>query len=592
MYYPDDIVEEVRSRNDIVDVISEYVGLKKAGSEYKCCCPFHHEKTPSFSVSRTKQMYHCFGCGAGGNVYTFIMRYENLTFPEAVQFLAKRAGISLPDAEETEEDKKRKSRRERLYQINKSAAAYFHYVLTRTERGKKGLSYFREKRKFSDATIQGWGLGYADIYQDDLYRYLKSQNYPDELMRDAGLVDFDEKRGPHDKFWNRVIVPITDLSGKVIGFGGRVLGDARPKYLNTKETEIFNKGRNLFALDRARRSSRKGVILCEGYMDVISQHQAGFDNAIASLGTALTEGQAGLIHRYTTDVYLAYDSDEAGVRAALRAVPILRRQGISQRIINMRPHKDPDEFLKEEGSDAFQERIRDALPGRLFEIDQISGQYDENDPEEKTKFMKETARILAGIKDVTERGNYIDTVSMKYRMDRKALSGLVTAAGLAGLDAEPEEEPEENRRRVYAAQRNAEKQNPAAETEKALLTLLVNHQDLIGRLSGIVGPEDFTDPEIQPVAEAFFREYKEKGSVTPAALVNLFSDPEQQEKVSSMFMKEAGFEMGHDELERALNDTVIRVKTDNIEKKQREGKGSQIELGREKNRIMKLKISI
>ena len=227
MYYSDEIVEEVRSQSDIVDVISEYTGLKRAGNSYKCCCPFHNEKTPSFVVSREKQMYHCFGCGVGGNVYTFVMKYEGMTFPEAIQYLAKRAGIELPEEELSEEDKKRKSWRAKLYEINLDAAGYFHYLLTKTERGKVGYKYYKD-RGFTDETISKFGLGYADIYRDDLYKYLKSKDYSDELMKAAGLVKFDERDGPTDQFWNRVIVPITDIGGKVIAFGGRVLGEARP----------------------------------------------------------------------------------------------------------------------------------------------------------------------------------------------------------------------------------------------------------------------------------------------------------------------------------------------------------------------------
>ena len=303
MFYSDDIVEEVRTRNDIVDVISEYTGLKKAGNSYKCCCPFHNEKTPSFTVSREKQMYHCFGCGAGGNVYTFVMKYENFTFQEAIQFLAKRAGITLPEKELSPAEKAKISKKASMFEANKMAAAYFHYLLTKTERGSNAYKYYRD-RGYSDETIMKFGLGYADIYSDDLFKYLKSKGFSEEVLRDAGLIEIDERRGVHDVFWNRVMVPIADINDKIIAFGGRVMGDGLPKYVNTKETDVFSKSRNLFAMNIARKSKRRGVILCEGYMDVIAQHQAGFDNAIASLGTAFTEAQAGLIKRYTDEVYL------------------------------------------------------------------------------------------------------------------------------------------------------------------------------------------------------------------------------------------------------------------------------------------------
>ena len=386
-YYSDEIIEEVRSRNDIVDVIGSYVTLRHKGNSYSACCPFHHEKTPSFHVSKDKQMYHCFGCGVGGNVYTFVMEYENFSFPEAVRYLAERSGISLPEQELSEEQKKKENYKSILKDINKSAAAYFHYLLTQSEHGAKGLEYYHG-RGLTNETIQHFGLGYADVYQNDLYKYLRNKGYTDSQIKDAGLVRFDEKHGATDMFWNRVMVPILDINGKVIGFGGRVLGDGLPKYINTQETQIFDKGHNLFAMNLARRSKRRGIIICEGYMDVISMHQAGFDNAVASLGTALTLGQASLIKRYTDEVYLAYDSDEAGTKATLKNVNTLRTVGLTTRVVDLSPHKDPDEFIKANGADAFEQRITDAVTGIMYEVNTLSKTYRLKDPEEKVRFSK------------------------------------------------------------------------------------------------------------------------------------------------------------------------------------------------------------
>ena len=585
MFYSDDIVEEVRSRNDIVDVISEYAGLKKAGNSYKCCCPFHSEKTPSFTVSREKQMYHCFGCGAGGNVYTFIMKYENFTFPEAIEYLAKRAGITLPEQEMSPEDKKKYSRRQMLYDVNKSAAAYFHFLLTKTERGKLGYKYYKE-RGFTDETIAKFGLGYSDIYRDDLYKYLKNKGFSDSIMRDAGLVEFDEKSGPRDKFWNRVMVPITDINGKIIEFGGRVLGDANPKYLNTKETDIFNKSRNLFAMDIARHSKKKGVILCEGYMDVIAMHQAGFDNAIASLGTAFTEGQANLIKRYTTDVYLAYDSDGAGRAAAMKAIQILRGLEMSQRVIDLKPYKDPDEFIKNLGSEQYENRVNEALTGRIYEIDSIVDNYDMNNPEEKTRFMKEAARLLAGIDDSAERQNYIDSVAAKYYMNVDELKKLVSKAGLAGdISSDVVYQTRELRNRVET--------NPAEEDQKYLLTMMVNEPYLFEKLEGVISEEDFTADYIKDVAECVFREYRETGEVSPAKILNRYDDAELQEKVSGMFTKELEFDTTPSVLEKALTDIIIKIKSNNIDRQLKTGSGiSTIELAKKKSELKKLRINL
>ena len=381
MYYSDEIIEEVRSRNDIVDVISTYVKLQKKGSSYFGLCPFHNEKSPSFSVSRQKQMYYCFGCGAGGNVFTFLMEYENYTFVEALKYLADRAGVELPEEEYSREAKERADTRAILLEINKAAAQYY-YIQLKSSRGAVGLEYFK-KRKLSDETIKAFGLGYSNKYSDDLYRYLKSKGYKDDMIAKAGLISIDEKNGVYDKFWNRVMFPIMDVNSRVIGFGGRVMGDAKPKYLNSPETMIFDKSRNLYGLNRARRTKKPYFLLCEGYMDVISLHQAGFTNAVAPLGTAFTPNQAMLLKRYTNEVILSFDSDGAGIKAALRALPILRQNGLRGRVLSMKPYKDPDELIKAEGAESYQKRIDEAESGRMFELLVLYGQYNQQDPEKQ-----------------------------------------------------------------------------------------------------------------------------------------------------------------------------------------------------------------
>ena len=337
MYYSEDFVEEVRQRNDIVDIISSYVNLKRSGSNYVGLCPFHNEKTASFSVSGNKQMYYCFGCGAGGNVFTFLMEYENLTFPEALAQLAERAGMELPEQSETTEEKRRRNVREQILEIYKIAANYY-YAKLNSERGREAKQYLLG-RELSEETIRHFGLGYSDKYSNDLYQYMKAKGYDDSLLNQTGLFQFQEAKGVYDKFWNRVMFPIMDRRNKVIAFGGRVMGDGKPKYLNSPETMIFDKSRNLFGLNFVHGKQDHGMIVCEGYMDVIALHQAGFTNAVASLGTAFTSQQSSLLKRYTDTVYLCYDSDGAGVKAALRAIPMLKEAGITVKVINMRPYK-------------------------------------------------------------------------------------------------------------------------------------------------------------------------------------------------------------------------------------------------------------
>ena len=564
-YYSDDVIEEVRSRNDIVDVIGGYVSLKHKGNSYMACCPFHHEKTPSFHVSRDKQMYHCFGCGVGGNVYTFIMEYENYSFPEAVKMLAQRCGYNLPEQELSSEQKAKENYKVMLRDMNKTAAAYFHYLLTKTEHGKAAREYLKE-RGFSEETINNFGMGYSDIYPNDLYLYLKKKGYTDEQLKDSGLVEISEKKGAVDKFWNRVMVPITDINGKVIAFGGRVLGDAKPKYLNTKETAVFDKSHNLFAMSIARRSKKRGIIICEGYMDVIAMHQAGFDNAVASLGTAFTIGQAGIIKRYTDEVYLAYDSDGAGTNATLKAIGILREVGLTTRVIDMKPYKDPDEFIKNLGKEAYEERIRDAVTGTVFEIDTIAGGFNLKDPEEKVKFTKEAAKRLSYIEEPIARHSYIEAVSDKYNLDRDGLKSMVTKYGTLELNAGTKESgaPLQNEltsERTRQASSSPDKNKP----QKLLLTWMINDTRLFKILEGIIDEEDFYEEDIKPVAHELFNQYKETGTVKPASILNVYDDVEKQRLVASIMQTELPFEMEEDEKEKAINDLVKKTKLSFIE---------------------------
>lgn len=351
MYYPEELIEEVRMKSDIVDVVSGYVKLQKKGDRHWGLCPFHNEKTPSFSVSGSKQMYHCFGCSSGGNVFTFIMNYENYTFPEAVRFLADRAGVKLPEIEDSEETRRKADRRARLLAVNKEAATYFYYML-RSPQGQRGFQYLKG-RSLTDETMHKFGLGYAGVNGALLVQHLRKKGFEDELIKEAGLANFTERSGLLSQFWNRVMFPIQDVNHRVIGFGGRVMGDGEPKYLNSPETPVFDKRRNLYGLNFARTARSGNIILCEGYLDVIALHQAGFTQAVASLGTAFTSEQASLLHRYTDHVLLAYDSDGAGVKAALRSIGILRESGLTGKVIDMRPHKDPDEFIKGEDAKPF-----------------------------------------------------------------------------------------------------------------------------------------------------------------------------------------------------------------------------------------------
>lgn len=556
MYYSDEIIEEVRSKNDIVDVISSYVKLQKKGSSYFGLCPFHNEKSPSFSVSREKQMYYCFGCGAGGNVFTFLMEYENYSFQEALKYLADRAGVDLPEAEYSKEARERADQKAILLEINKVAAQYF-YVQLKSPQGAHALSYLKD-RGLSDEMIHSFGLGYSNKYSNDLYQYLKSKGYRDELIVKAGLVTVDERYGASDKFWNRVMFPIMDSNSRVIGFGGRVLGDAKPKYLNSPETMIFDKSRNLYGLNRARSSRKPYFLLCEGYMDVISLHQAGFSNAVASLGTALTPGHAALIKRYVKEVYLTYDSDEAGTKAALRAMPILKDVGITARIIRMEPYKDPDEFIKNLGAEAFEERIHKARNGFMFGLEILERDYDLTTPEGKTDFMKEAAKRLAQFDEEIERSNYIEAVAKTYHVGFEELRKLVLKMAVQTGLAKPVERP----KRLDG--KSKEKEDGHVKSQKILLTWLIEDEGIFNQIRRYITPDDFTGELYKKVAALLYEQYEEK-DVNPARIMNHFTDEEEHREVASLFHTKIRELTTISEQEKALKETIIRVKGHSID---------------------------
>ena len=560
MRYSDDIIEEVRMKNDIVDVVSQYVKLNRRGNTYFGLCPFHNEKTPSFSVTPSKQMYYCFGCGAGGNVYNFVMEYENYTFGEALQHLADRAGVQLPKIEYSREAREKAEKRATLLEINKLAASYFYYQLRR-ENGSQAYTYLIN-RGVSEDTIKKFGLGYSDKYSDDLYKFLKSKNYSDDLLRESGLFNVDERHGMYDKFWNRVIFPIMDVNNRVIGFGGRVMGDGKPKYLNSPETKIFDKSRNLYGLNIARTTRKNYLILCEGYMDVISMHQAGFTNAVASLGTALTSGHASLLKRYTQEVLLLYDSDDAGVRAALRAIPILREAGITSRVVSLKPHKDPDEFIKALGGEEFEKRLERAMDSFMFRIHMAQKEFTMEEPQGQNRFFERCAQMLLELSDELERNLYIEAIVKDYRgygISVEDLRKRVNTLALKGTPAEQRVQP-----KTTGAQ--SKKRDSASEkAQKLMLTWLVTYPGIFDTVVRYIQPSDFVVPLYRQVAEMLYQQHEE-GDVNPARLMNAFIDSEEQREVSSLFNATIHLETP-EEQNRAFSDAVLRIRDESLKEK-------------------------
>lgn len=593
MYYPDEVIEEVRSSNNIVDIIGGYVRLQKKGSSYFGLCPFHNEKSPSFSVSPNKQMYYCFGCGAGGNVFTFIMEYENQTFPEAVKILADRAGIALPEAELTEEQKRERNKRQLLLEINKTAANYFYYLLN-GDQGQQAREYL-ENRRMSKETQIHFGLGYASKYSNDLYLYLKKKGYQDQILKETGLLTYDEKRGAHDKFWNRVMFPIMDVNNRVIGFGGRVMGDGTPKYLNSPETMLFDKSRNLYGLNYARTSRKPYMIICEGYMDVIAMHQAGFTNAVASLGTAFTTQHSVLLKRYTQEVRLAYDSDGAGQKAALRAIPILKSAGINVRVIHMDPYKDPDEFIKNLGTEAFQERIDAAESSFMFEISVLEKNYKQSDPEGRASFMKAMARRLLEFPQELERNIYIDAIAGRYGIASEELKRMVNSFGVS-MSREQVEAAiyQQQEREEMPAKKRVEKEDSVLTAQKFFLTWLIEEPSIYDKTKDYINEDDFVEPLYHHVAALVFEELRATGQVMPARILNQFEDVEEQKTAASLFNTRLKTDDDPAVREKALNETVKRIKKNSLELKSRSVReiADLQKIIKEKAQLQKLYISL
>lgn len=535
MYYPEELVEEVRQKNDIVDVVSGYVRMKQRGANYVGLCPFHNEKTGSFSVSPSRQIFKCFGCGIGGNVFTFIMQYENYTFVEAMKMLAERAGVKLPEAEYDENARRAMNAKARIMELNKDAANYFYFQL-RAPQGEVGMRYFKN-RELSDETMKKFALGYSNVKSNDLVLYLRSKGYTDKEIVDSGVASFHEKYGLHDKFWNRVMFPIQDINSKVIGFGGRVIGEGEPKYLNSPETVVFDKSRNLYGMNFARTSRKGYLILCEGYMDVIAMHQAGFTEAVASLGTAFTGGQAAILRRYADNIVLAYDSDGAGTKAALRAIDILRNYGMTGKILHLEPYKDPDEFIKNMGQDAFQDRIDQAEDSFSFELRMMEKGYDLKSPESKLKFRKALVEKMYTLSDQFEDIKpFIEMVCDKYHFGYDEMCSSVASYGNSSqARISPVRRQEENEIR-----KNKKKDDPVLYNQRVLLTWLAEEPSLYPKIQNYISEEDFTEGIYKKAAVRLLSDLREGRMPNPGAIMTALqaseeTDEEEQLEIASLF---------------------------------------------------------
>ena len=553
MAFSESFLTELTERNDIVDVVSGYVRLgKKSGSNMFGLCPFHSEKTPSFSVSPDKQIYHCFGCGKGGGVINFIMEIENLSFPEAVEFLAKRAGMPIPEEENDRESRKRS----RMLSLNRDAARFFYAQLS-TPQGGAARDYMA-KRRIGPATAKNFGIGFAPDTWDSLEKAMREKGYTDFELFDAGLVRKGNKGGYYDTFRNRLMFPVIDVRGNVIGFSGRILGDGEPKYMNSPETLVFNKSRNLFALNLAKKSKSGYIILSEGNIDVVSLHQAGFDSAVASLGTSLTPEQARLLSRYTNQVIIAYDNDGAGIKAAQRAIGILEKLDLKVKVLRMSGAKDPDEFIKLKGADAFRNLLESSENQIDYRLRSVTDKFDLSVDEQKVEFLKEASDLVARLPGSVERQVYAmrvasmsgvsaDVVTKEVERRRKKLVNQAR-----GSEERQQSRPE---RQLQPEEKALRYEDPSSAAAEEGVIRLLYLDPALARNAELPAPEEFSSPALGHIYSVL-RDKIDRGETPSAATLGGALDGQEMSLLVRLLQKPELLSKG----DRALADYIKRIR--------------------------------
>lgn len=560
MFYSQELVEEIRTQNDIVEVISSYIPLKQKGGSYFGLCPFHNEGTPSFSVSPEKQLYYCFGCGAAGNVFSFVMQMENCDFVEALKRLADRANIAIAETEYSKEAAQEEKLRADLFEIHKVAGRFYHQVL-QEEEGKTALDYL-EKRQVTPSMQRKFGLGFSPEGKDRLYNVLKEKGFSEKAMLKSGLVMENKYgKGYHDRFYGRLMFPIFDVQGRVIGFGGRIMEKGEPKYLNSPETPLFNKKRTLYGLNFARSSKKKEIILVEGYMDMISIYQAGFHNVAASLGTAFNVEHATVLKKFVTDIILIFDSDTAGETAALRAIPILVGAGFRVKVLQVPNGKDPDEFIKQNGSVEFSKLLVNAKSYMAFQIDCSKKKYNMENTEQKMIFTKEAAQMLSKLDSPIERDVYAKEISVQTGIAENAIVGEILKIK-GNDDAQFANEAEKKRIRMYTDKTAGEeiiKSKGVYEAQRNIIFICATKKEIYDKIKLHIKPQDFIDEVYIKLAEIVFNAAEKGATIFPAEAVNYFDTPEAQKKVAEVFAIKFKYD-GMNELEKAVNEEIKLIK--------------------------------
>lgn len=526
MYYSDEIIEEVRSRNDIVDVISTYVKLQKKGSSYFGLCPFHNEKSPSFSVSQDKQIFHCFGCGVGGDVFRFIQKIENIDFREAIQILAEKAGITLPTLE-NDKDNKRLQLKSKVYEINEIVANYYHENLYKPT-SKQAQEYVK-KRKLDNNTLKTFLIGYSGNY-DEIYKMLKQKGYTDEEIIASSLVNKSMDGRYFDRFKNRLMYPIKDVRDRVIGFGGRVLDDSKPKYINSPENIVYSKGRQLFGLNVAKKSGKKQIIIVEGYMDAISLYQRGINNVVASLGTALTEHQGRLLRKYAEKIIIGYDADGAGQAATMRGLEILQNLGYDVRVLQIEGAKDPDEFVIKYGSGRFEKAVNEAISLVEFKVKNLKRNLNIDNASDKIKFLNEVAKILSRVNNAIEQEVYIDKISSDYNVSREAIYAQINKLNRKNDDGQKRlEMPKINNKTHVPIKENNNISDKVVKRENMVIALLINNgQSTYNKIKNKIRPEDFKHEINKTILQKLYNELES----TNPNINNILNSIQEDELIS------------------------------------------------------------
>ena len=570
-FVSDDLFNDICMANDIVDYVSSFMTVKKSGKNYMACCPFHYEKTPSFSIDRDKQLFHCFGCGARGNFVQLVMRLEGLDYKDAIRQLAERANITIPETG-VRESNAITEKKELILEMNKIAARFFYDSLIDPKIGREARGYF-SSRKLSKDTIIKFGLGYAPNSTDALLTLLKSRGYNEKDIVDAGLAVTRNGKAI-DKYRNRVIFPIINVRGKVIGFGGRVMGSNEladgtkiAKYLNSPQTLVYDKSSNVFALNIAKNSNEKSLILCEGYMDVISVHQAGITNCVATLGTALTEQQTKLLNRYCSEVLICYDMDEAGTKAALRAIDMINNGGGKSRVIRITGAKDPDEYISKYGVSGFKTAIEKAMPSTAFKLSLIRQKYDIADTDGKIKFVDEAAMCLATLNDPVEVEAYIKKTASETGISERAISAKYIEHKSKVQKPRPDRTKEEYKRReinrLNSEKPKSERVGAAViDAERKLLSIIAKSRRLCMRASELIAPEEFSNSIYTTLATRMYDCVKEGNTIDEAIILNEFSgNTDAENTAAAVFFNNEEYS----DSDKTLYDLIYTIKLNKIE---------------------------